>query len=148
MRQALKKAGGIVKKEDLNSWGDTYYSSSLLKDSSELFVSYTADDKGFALAQYTFPSSFDSSQVLRIRDMVASKYGSPARSSGNASLGNVSFTWNLKDGIELKVSRGWPDTTTYLTYKHIKNYAEQQAEMERQKRAAEAEQRASQSTNF
>jgi len=41
---AVKNAGAQVNKEDKNNWGDTYFTSDLLKGSSELAIDYTVDD--------------------------------------------------------------------------------------------------------
>ncbi|MFT6987964.1 MAG: hypothetical protein ACJAT7_003830 [Psychromonas sp.] len=30
--------------------------------------------------------------------------------------GKASFQWLLDDGIELTITREWPDTTTFVTY--------------------------------
>jgi len=144
---AVKKAGATVKQEDKGKWGDTYYSSSLLKGSSELYIGYTVDDR-FSVAQYTFPSHVDTQQVLRIKNMVAGKYGQPQYATGNVNLGEASFKWHLKDGIELKVSRGWPSTTTYLTYTYPKNYKLMKDEQERQRKEREKKENAAQGNAF
>lgn len=119
---AVKTYGAKVKRENDSVKLDTYYSNSVLKDSSELSLAYTNDDK-FAVAEYVFPSHGDTEQIARVRDFVATKYGKPAEVSGNVSLGEASFTWLLADGIVLKVTRFWPDTTTYLTYTYPPNNA-------------------------
>ena len=67
---AIKKGGARVRREDKNNWGDTYYTDSVLKGSSELLVFYTVDDK-FALAQYTFSSHMDTMQVRKFKNMLA-----------------------------------------------------------------------------
>jgi len=123
LRTALKKAGVRALREKYSYWADKYIPSVALNGADVLYVEYSqeSDRNGsgstdyFAKAQYRFPSSMDLGQVARIRDMVASKYGVPDQSSGNLNLGNASFTWH-KDGVDIKVWRGWPDTTTYLEY--------------------------------
>jgi len=147
MMAATKKAGASAKQEDKNKWGDYYYSSNVLKGSSELYVGYTVDDY-FAYAQYTFPSRMDSQQVVKIKNMVASKYGEPTYRNGNVGLGNVTYKWTLDDGIVLKVSRGWPNTTTYLRYTYSKNYKAMQDEMKRQRLAREKKEAQAQSNAF
>lgn len=132
LRAATKQAGGIVERESDDYFRDTYKSSKLLKNSDGLFIEYTdeSEDK-FAMAQYTFNSSLNTSQVVKIKDMVASKYGQPSSLSGNVSVGRVTYKWYMKDGIELKVHRGWPDTTTYLTYTYPKHKKMVEDEKER-----------------
>jgi TPR repeat protein len=144
---AVKNAGAKVNKEDKNNWGDTYFTSDLLKGSSELTIEYTVDDF-FAKASYTFPSRMDSGQVTKVRDFVSNKYGAPQSSSGKPSLGKVTYKWTLDDGIELKVSRGWPDTTTYLSYIYPENYQAMVAEQERQKKEKQAKQYEAQNNAF
>jgi len=123
LRYALKQGGAVAVRENYNYWCDQYNSSSVLKGTKELSVCYSthSDPDGwgstdfFASATYRFPSKMDSQQVVNIQKMVTSKYGKPHHSSGNPSLGKVTYTWNL-DGVNLTVYRGWPDTTTYLKY--------------------------------
>ncbi|MUK41517.1 hypothetical protein GNP61_08070 [Aliivibrio fischeri] len=144
---AIKKAGATVKLEDKQKWGDLYNSKSLLKGSSELAVDYTVDDY-FAKATYTFSSYMDKNQVTNVRSFVSAKYGEPDYSDGKVSLGNVTYKWYLEDGIELKVSRGWPNTTTYLSFIYPENYQAMLNEQEKQKKAREAKQYKSQSNAF
>lgn len=144
---AVKDAGAIVKREDKERWSDVYDSSGLLKGSSKLVVAYTLDDY-FALAEYTFPSSMDTEQVHRIKEMVASKYGRPDRFYGSSHLGKAGYTWDLEDGIEIKVHRGWPDTTTYLAYTFPENYQSMQAAAERQRKAKVAQEAQAQNSAF
>jgi len=110
-------------------------------------MGYTIFDK-FAYAQYTFPSRMDNQQVLNIKNMVATKYGKPDTASGNVGLGEVAYRWTLKDGIELKVSRGWPNTTTYMRYTYPKHYDAMQAEIKRQRIAREKKAAQAQSNAF
>ncbi len=147
MMTVIKKGGAGIKREDKKQWGDTYYTGNVLKGSSELYVTYTVDDK-FALAQYTFPSHMDTMQVRKVKNLLANKYGKPDYVSGRINLGKVTYKWYQKDGIELKVSRDWPDTTTYLTYTYPKHNKLRLAEMERQKQAKEKEESMTQSNAF
>ena len=146
LRLAAKQAGAKATREDNGYWYDTYDSSGLLEGTSELSIAYIKQK--FAKAYYKYNSMMDAHKVVEVRDMVASKYGKPATSNGNPSLGPVSYTWKLKDGIQVKVSREWPDTTVYLTYTHPANFAAMEAEQARQKRAEEDEKRGKQSKAF
>jgi TPR repeat protein len=130
--KTLKTTKVQVKTQDKNQWGDTYLTANELKGSSELYVGYTYDNK-FAVAEYTFPGRMNTQLVLEIKNMVSSKYGEPNSSDGTINLGRVTYTWNLQDGIELKVYRGWPDTTVYVAYKHPENYALMQKAIDEQK---------------
>ena len=147
LRTAVKNGGAAVKSEDIQKWGDNYDSSNVLKGTSELRISYTVDNL-FAKALYSFPSRMDAQQIAQVRDFVANKYGQPDSSSGQVSLGNVRFDWVLQDGIKLSVSRGWPDTTTYMSYIYPEHYKAMTDEQERQRKAREAKQYQNQSNAF
>lgn len=146
LRLASKQAGANETREDDGYWYDLYDSSALLEGTSKLSIAYSNDK--FAEAVYQFDSSMDTHKVVEVRNMVVSKYGKPATSEGNPSLGPVSYIWKLKDGIRLVVQRDWPDTTVYLKYIHPANYAAMEAEQERQKRAEEDGKRSKQSKAF
>jgi TPR repeat protein len=144
---ATKNAGAVVKLEDKVKWDDKYLTASILKGSSELSISYTVDDF-FAQAQYTFPSTMDVAQVSKVKSFVANKYGEPDYTNGDLSVGVVTYKWELKDGIELKVHRGWPNTTSYLTYTYPENNQNKIAEQQRQKEVLEAKQYKTQDNAF
>lgn len=136
LRHRAAAAGAEAKRENDNDWGDTYRSTRLLTGSTELYVGYTFDD-WFAVAEYRFPGGND--QFVEVVQMVASKYGKPGKAEGDLAVGPVSATWTLKDGLELRVHRGWPDTTVFLVYKHPQNFAKmkaEQAKIQRDKDAA------------
>ncbi|MEI7844134.1 MAG: tetratricopeptide repeat protein [Gallionellaceae bacterium] len=136
LRQALKAGGLKATREDDGYWYDTYDSSEALEGSSGLSVAYV---KGkFARSFYEFNSSMNTGKVAEVRNMVVSKYGQPTTSSGNVSVGEVSYTWKLKDGIKVEVSRGWPNTSVTLAYIHPVNFTAMEAEQARQKEEKEA----------
>ena len=72
------------------------------------------ENSHFAMAEYTFPSSMNIGQVRHIIKMVSTKYGQPSSVNGDYRLGPVTAVWNVGDGMEVEVRRGWPNTTTYL----------------------------------
>lgn len=117
LRQAVKRAGGVAKREEDRFWFDVYRSDALLDGSSELQLGYTLDGR-FARATYVFPSHVDRFQVKRIAELVASKYGPPRDVQGSLELGEVSYLWTQADGVRVRVHRGWPATTTYLEFEH------------------------------
>jgi len=147
LRKAIKLAGALVKSEDLNNWGDSYSTSNILNESSTLSVVYTHDDL-FAQAKYIFPSRMDSQQIVRIRDLLTNKYGKHDSTHGKVNLGEVYFKWHQENGIDVEVSRGWPDTTTILTYTHLLNFKEMKDEQNKQLKEREAEKYQSQSNAF
>jgi hypothetical protein len=138
LRAVIKKQGAADKSEDDNKWGDSYASETILSGSSVLSVRYTNDDH-FSIATYTFPGFMDTELVVKVKEMVESKYGAPGQSSGNSGLGEVSYHWNLKDGIQIYVYRGWPDTTTRLEYTDPENYHIMKTEMDAQQQQKEAQ---------
>lgn len=146
-QDAIKKFGGVAKREGGTYFSDIYDAKSLLTGASELFLTYTSNSE-FAAAQYTFPSHMDTAQVVNIRNMVASKYGNHDLMNGSEELGEVWYQWTLNDGVRLTVSRGWPDTTTYLIYKYDDNYNKLMNTIERQKIESEAKKKGNQTNNF
>lgn len=144
---AIGKTKATIKREDKNYWSDIYYTSSVLKGSSELALSYSLEDL-FAKATYIFPSNLNVGQVAKIKDFVASKYGSPQQLTGDPSLGKVTYKWELEDGIELTVSRGWPNTTTYLSYIYRENNTKMLEEQNKARKAREAKKHQSQDDAF
>jgi len=147
LRAAIKGVGATVIKENNNNWGDTYNSSNILQGTSQLYVGYEIKDS-FAIAQYTFPANMDTQKVVEVKNFVANKYGEPTTSSGRINVGEVSYQWKLKDGISIEVSRGWPSTTTYLTFKNPKNYDAMKAEQKKQAEAKKAKEYEKQSNAF
>lgn len=146
LRRVLKNGGLKVIREDDGYWYDQYDSSEALEGSNELSVAYIGEK--FAKADYKFNSNMDTGKVVEVRNMVNSKYGKPAISSGNPNVGEVKYVWNLKDGIKVEVTRGWPDTTVYLQYIHPANFADIEEEQARQKQEAEAKKLSKQNKAF
>ena len=113
--QQIKAQNIIAIEEKSNSWSDTYFTGAVILGSSELKITYTKGDL-FASAQYTFVGRNKPKLIARVKTQLAEKYGEPHQQSGDLNQGKVSFQWLLDDGIELTVKRGWPDTTTFVTY--------------------------------
>ncbi|NQZ10141.1 MAG: sel1 repeat family protein, partial [Algicola sp.] len=128
---AIKEGGAKVKAEDKGNWGDIYLTSSKLFGTSELYVAYTSDDR-FAMAKYTFGGKRDLTMVNKVKDIVSGSYGEPDSTKGKAEHGEVSYTWTLKDGITLEITRGWPDTTTAMTYLYPEHYQVMKKEQQEQ----------------
>lgn len=114
LRQVLIKAGLSAQRVDDHYFCDEYGVNGQLKGASRLTVCYTENDDRFASAEYTFPAFMDTQLVQRVIDTVASKYGRPGSVDGSIGLGNVTARWSMPQGMEIKVWRGWPETTTYL----------------------------------
>lgn len=129
LREALLKAGLKPTRVDDQYFCDLYAVSHQIRGATELSVCYTEDKNTFATATYTFPSFVDPGQVRGVVDIVKAKYGAPSRVNGTYDLGNVTARWNEPQGEVIEVSRGWPDTTTYLMLEDQANAARMHAQI-------------------
>lgn len=142
LRRAVAHAGGLATREKDEHWVDLYDSSKLLDESTELQISYTGRDQGFARATYVFQSGMDTELVDRVTQMVISKYGRPQRVKGYSNVGDVTREWRLQDGLVLQISRDWRASTTYVTYTFPENQAAlEHEEAERKQRWERAKRR-------
>jgi hypothetical protein len=148
LRQAFKQNGMRVIREDKKYWVDIYDATGVLEGASQFQVGYVAASDKFAYAQYTFRGFMDTQLVGKVVNMVSTKYGRPSSQNGNYGLGEVSAKWNLGQGMQIEVSRGWPDTTTYLTYKDTSAYNQMQSEIDAEKKAQEQQKAKSQTRAF
>ncbi|MGC9185433.1 MAG: hypothetical protein ACP5GC_08310 [Thiomonas sp.] len=130
LRQTLAKAGLTPTRLDNSYYCDQYDTNDVLKGATKLSVCYTEDNNTFASAEYTFPAFMDTDLVKRVIDTVAVKYGRPSSISGNYGLGNVTARWTEPQGMEIRVARGWPDTTTYLDLIDVANDRKMHAQMQ------------------
>lgn len=130
--KALLQNGFSKQSANTDKWTDSYSVNGKLKEAQTLSVSYVLATQQFANAEYEFPSFMDPQLVKRVIDLVSQKYGDPTSMSGQIDLGEVVAEWDNGDGTTIRVSRGWPSTTTYLDY--IDTDAE--ARMEAEKDAA------------
>jgi hypothetical protein len=147
--RAVFKAHGIpAQREDDQHWVDLYDASGVLDGASQFAVGYVGATEKFAYAEYTFKSFMDAQQVARVINLVSQKYGAPSSRSGNISLGEVDAGWNFPGGLTIHVSRGWPDTTTYLTYKDSAAYSRLKSEMNAQDKKQAQQKAAAQSQAF
>lgn len=128
MRSAIQNTNVKPIRVDDNYWVDKYRPDGVLQGATELSLGYTSNGK-FAYAEYTFPAFVDTGKIIEVARLVASKYGQPSQRTGNTNVGSASFTWNFKNGTNIVVYRGWPDTTTYLSIKDKTSYAKMNAEI-------------------
>lgn len=148
LRQVFKQNGMRAIREEKKYWVDIYDATGVLEGASQFQAGYVAATDKFAYAQYTFPAFMDTQLVGKVINMVSVKYGRPSSQKGNYHLGEVSAKWNLGQGMQIEVSRGWPDTTTYLTFKDISSYNQMLAEIDSEKKAQEQQRAKSQSKAF
>lgn len=131
LRQAINKGGVQATREDNNYWCDQYDAKAALEGAEDLTVCYEIKTQRFASATYKFPAFVDAGKVREVVDMVSRKYGKPGRVSGSYGLGEVTATWKL-GSVDIEVSRGWPDTTVYLTYLDRTRHARMKSEIKAQ----------------
>ena len=129
LRKMFIKAGLKPKKLNKDAWTDIYDVSGSLDGAKTLEVVFTKTDGRFAMGEYTFPSFMNANQVQGIIELVSNKYGKPDDIEGNLALGPVKAIWRAGQ-MRIFVSRGWPDTTTYLTYVELENKAIVESEVE------------------
>ena len=147
-RASLKAAGASATRENDAYWYDLYDASSLLEGADQLLVGYSINDGRLGVMQYRFPAFMQNEKVREIGEMVAAKYGPPAKTTGNVGLGPVKYQWNLPDGILLTVSRGWPDTSVLLAYEVPAVSRKMEAEQAENDKAEKANAAKRQSKNF
>jgi hypothetical protein len=147
LEPALQKAGLTPIQVGSKWWYDIYRVNGQLPGASKLLVGYTTHNH-FATAQYVFPSFMNTQLVQKVINMVRVKYGPPSSMNGMAGLGNVTAVWNEGNGMEIKVTRGWPSTTVYMSMENVGNYARMQSQIQAQKTKHAASQAQAHSNAF
>jgi hypothetical protein len=148
LRQAFKSGGLQPTRVDSKYWIDKYDPASVLEGASEFAAGYVGKTNTFAYAEYTFNGFMDPGLVTKVAKMVTSKYGPPSAHEGMDNLGNVTYRWNLPQGMVIMVTRGWPDTTTYLDFKDVAAFVALKAEVQAQNDQDDQAKAKSQSTAF
>ncbi len=148
LRQAFKQNGLRVTREDNSYWVDTYNAEGVLDGASQFQAGYVAASGKFAYAQYTFSGFMDTQLVGKVINMVSTKYGRPSSQQGNYGLGEVTAKWNMGQDMQVVVSRGWPDTTTFLQFIDSSSRRQMNAEIDAEKNAQATQKAKSQSKAF
>ncbi len=148
LRQVFKQNGLRATREENNYWVDTYDAQGVLEGASEFKAGYVSASGKFAYAEYTFSGFMDTQLVAKVINMVATKYGRPSSQSGNYGLGQVTAKWNMGQGMQIEVSRGWPDTTTYLSFIDSSANSQMRAEIDAEKKAQVTQKAKAQSKAF
>lgn len=148
LREAFKQNGLRATREENNYWADTYNAQGVLDGASDFQAGYVAATGKFAYARYTFPGFMNTQLVGKVINMVVTKYGRPSSENGSYGLGEVTAKWNMGQGMQIEVSRGWPDTTTYLSFTDSGAYKQMLAEIDAEKKAQAAQQVKAQSKAF
>jgi len=114
LRQAFRQNGMQPISE--SNYADVYDPRNVLEGASKLEVGFVKATDQFAIAAYTFSAFMDTQLIRKVINMVSTKYGRPSSQSGDYALGPVKALWNMGQDMKIEVSRGWPDTTTFLYY--------------------------------
>lgn len=148
LRQAFKHNGLRATREENSYWVDMYDAQGVLDGASEFQAGYVAASGKFAFAQYTFSGFMDTQLVGKVIKMVATKYGRPSSQSGNYGLGPVTAKWSMGQGMQIEVTRGWPDTTTLLKFVDSSAYGQMRTEIDSEKNAQDRQKVKAQSKAF
>lgn len=148
LRQAFKQSGLRVIREDSRYWADEYDASGILDGASKFTVGYVEATGKFAFAKYTFAGFMNTQLVGKVINMVTMKYGRPSSQSGSYGLGQVTAKWAMGHGMQIEVSRGWPDTTTLLTFRDINAEHQMAAEIKANDKANQRQKAKEQSNAF
>lgn len=148
IRQAIKKNSLQPVREDKNYWIDTYDAQGVLEGATEFVAGYVSATDKFAYAEYKFPAFIDTQMVVKVINMVTMKYGRPSSKRGSYGLGEVSAKWNLGQGMQIEVYRGWPDTTTYLKFVDTSAHNQMRAEITAAKNTQERQKTKAQNQAF
>ncbi|WP_416886139.1 SH3 domain-containing protein [Marinospirillum sp.] len=115
LRAAIQEANVQVVREVDHFPYDLYDPSGWREGATEMAIGYTLREGLFAVAEITFRSESNTEQVRQIAEALRDELGPWQRVQGRRASGPVEFEWRFGDLI-IMVHRGWPDTTTYLTY--------------------------------
>ena len=148
LREVFKQGGMAATREDSSYWVDIYNSSNVLDGTTQFEVGYAMQTNEFAYAKYTFPGAMNTGLVKDVIDMVTSKYGQPSQQSGQYRLGTVTATWNVGQNMKIEVFRGWPNTTTFLSFIDVASKKAMQAEMDANDKQIREQKAAAQSNAF
>ena len=148
LRQVFKQNGMVPTREDNGYWVDTYDAQKVLEGASDFKTGYVSASNKFAFAEYTFSGFMDTGMVGKVIEMVTTKYGRPSSKSGSYGLGPVTAKWSMGQGMQIEVSRGWPDTTTLLRFIDSAANKQMQAEINTEKNAQARQKAQSQSKAF
>lgn len=134
LRKAISKAGLVPLRVNNNYFCDKYAVSGQLRGAKTFYACYTENRNHVAHVEYIFPAFMDTQLVSRVINLVKNKYGTPSSVTGDTGLGAVTALWNRDDGMRIKVSRGWPDTTTTLDIIDVANDRLMKSQIEHDKK--------------
>jgi len=129
LRLQVKREGGVSLKEQDDLWDDIYDSQDLLVGSDRLIIGYSLEKDRVASVQYRFPEANTPSNYHKIYQMIIDRYGRAVELNDNES-GRLLNLWKFKN-VTIKIEKGWPEKSLFLSYEVEGNYNDMLAEQER-----------------
>ena len=114
MRQAVRRQGLTVLREDEGIGEDIYDAFNLMPGLQQLKFSYTREGQKLAKVDYVFMTFSDNAHVEDVKIRMEGRFGSPWRVTGREESGPYHAVWRLPDRMEIFLGREWPQRTTYL----------------------------------
>jgi hypothetical protein len=132
MRQAIRREGLAVQREDEAFSEDIYEASNLMPGLLQLKFSYARDGQKLARVEYVFTTFSDNAHVGELMTRIESRFGRPQRVTGREESGPYHAVWRLPDQMEVFVGREWPQKTTYLKFFNVSVLGSASADSERE----------------
>ena len=110
LRDAAKKAGFQLVSESDDTWFDIYDSSSIIEQSSRLYLGFTKNDARIAFVEYEFPGLREVKMVKHI----TAKYGDPEILDG-LFISDKTYLWS-QPGIDITFRVDWGNYRSLLSY--------------------------------
>ena len=132
MRKAIQTQGLRAQREDNRYWVDVYDAKGLMPGVTQLHVGYLGNTQKLVFAEYVFASFMEPEGLVQVMDRVRKRYGDPHRVEGEEGMGSYLAVWRMPEGMEVHVSREWPETTAYMKFVHRASYAQMREEVDRE----------------
>lgn len=132
MRQAIRRAGLTVHREDGAFQEDIYEAPNLMPGLLQLKFSYARQGQKLARVDYVFMTFSDNAHVEDVKLRIEGRFGAPLRVTGREESGPYQAVWRLPDEMEIVVGREWPKKTTYLRFLNLSVLTQAPAGLERE----------------
>ncbi|PUE50820.1 hypothetical protein B9Z47_03565 [Limnohabitans sp. 2KL-1] len=132
MRQAIRKQGLPVLREDDGISEDVYDAFNLMPGLQQLKFSYTREGQKLARVDYAFMTFSDNAHVEDVKIRIEGRFGRPLRVTGREESGPYHVIWRLPDQMEIFLGREWPQRTTYLKVFNVPVLGQAAADSERE----------------
>lgn len=131
MRQAIRKQGLPVLREDEGTSEDIYDAFNLMPGLQQLKFSYTREGQKLSKVDYAFMTFSDNAHVEDVKIRIEGRFGRPLRVTGREESGPYYAIWRLPDQMEIFLGREWPQRTTYLKVFNVSVLGQAAADSER-----------------